>query len=131
MERPERLRLQASTQLWIRVVAISRQSDGSFEFDGRLLQPVSDAGGVLLDQGTEVNGSGSVKETVTTLSVRGFVTGGVRYVLPAGTGTVSAQSPGTGKAVQFSKGKILQMWISSETVYEKADKANSPDPGKP
>ena len=128
---PERFRLRAGTQLWIRVLAINRQSDGSFEFGGTLLQPVSDAGGALLDQGAEVSGSGSVKETVTTVSVRGFVAGGVHYVLPASTGALNEQSPGTGKAVQFSKGQILQMWISSETVYEKADDANLLDPGKP
>ena len=130
-EHPERFRFLAGTQLWIRVVAISPQSDGSFEFGGTLLQPVSDAGGALLGQGTQVNGSGSVKETATMVSVRGFVAGGVRYVLPTGTGAVNQQSPWTGKAVQFSKGQILQMWISSETVYEKADDVNSPDQGKP
>jgi hypothetical protein len=129
---PERFRFQAGTQLWIRVVAINRQSDGRFEFGGTLLQPVSDAGGALLDQGAEVTGSGSVKETVTTVSVRGFIAGGVHYVLPAGTGISNEQSPGTGKAVQFSKGQILQMWVSSETVYEKAaGDANSLDPDKP
>lgn len=130
-EHPELLRLHAGTQLWIRMVSISRQSDGGFTFRGTLLQPVSDAGGALLEHGTKVAGSGSVKEEVTTVSVRGLLVRGVPYALQSVTGTVSEQTPGAGKAVQFSKGQILQMWISSETVYEKAPDAKSLDLAKP
>jgi hypothetical protein len=128
---PALLRLEAGTRLWIRIVSISRQPDGSFTFRGSLLEPVSHAGGVLLDQGAELTGSGSIKEGKVTVFIQRFLIRGVPYSLQRASATLSEQMPGAGKALEFNKGQYLEMWLSSATVYEKVAAAGSPDQPKP
>lgn len=130
-DHPALLRLEAGTRLWIRIVSISRQPDGSFTFRGSLLQPVSHAGGVLLDQGAELTGSGSVKEGKATVFVQQFLIRGVPYSLQRATSTLSEQMPGAGKALEFKDGQYLEMWLSSTTVYEKVAAPGSLDQPKP
>jgi hypothetical protein len=130
-DHPALLRLEPGTRLWIRVVSISRQPDGSFTFRGSLLEPVSHVGGVLLDQGAELTGSGSVKDGKVAVFIRDVTIRGVSYVLQGATGTLSEQMPGAGKALEFDNGQVLEMWLSSATVYEKTANANSFDQPKP
>jgi hypothetical protein len=130
-DHPALLRLEAGTRLWIRVVSISRQPDGSFTFRGSLFEPVSLAGGVLLDQGAELTGSGSTKEGKVTVFVQRFLIRGVPYSLQRASATLSEQIPGAGKALEFEKGQFLEMWLSSATVYEKVAAAGSLDQPKP
>ena len=128
---PALLRLEAGTRLWIRIVSISRQPDGSFTFRGSLFEPVSLAGGVLLDQGAELTGSGRTKEGKVTVFVQRFLIRGVPYSLQRASATLSEQMPGAGKALEFKDGQFLEMWLSSATVYEKVAAAGSLDQPKP
>jgi len=130
-DHPALFRLEAGTRLWIRIVSISRQPDGSFTFRGSLFEPVSHAGGVLLDQGAELTGSGSIKEGKVTVFVQRFLIRGVPYSLQRASATLSEQMPGAGKALEFKDGQFLEMWLSSTTVYEKVAAAGSLDQPKP
>jgi hypothetical protein len=130
-DHPALLRLEAGTRLWIHIVSINRQPDGSFTFRGSLFQPVSHAGGVLLDQGAELTGSGSVKEGKVTVFIQRFLIQGVPYAVQGATGTRSEQMPGAGSALEFHEGQFLEMWLSSTTVYEKVAAAGSLDQPKP
>jgi hypothetical protein len=130
-DHPPLLRLEAGARLWIRIVSISRQPDGSFTFRGSLLEPVSQAGGVVLDQGAEMTGSGSVKEGKVTVFVQRFLIKGAPYSLQRASATLSEQMPGAGKALEFNGGQYLEMWLSSTTVYEKVAAVGSLDQPKP
>jgi hypothetical protein len=119
-EHPAHFRLEAGTRLWIRLNSVNRQPDGGFTFQGSLLLPVNRANEVLLDRGTEVNGSGSLSQGRTSLFITDLVVQGTRYVLSRTTGSTHAQPPGRGEAVQFDSGQILEMWLASASNYEKA-----------
>jgi hypothetical protein len=127
---PAVLQFAAGTRLWIRVFSISRQPDGSFNFGGTLLEPVSQAG-LHLDKDTVLSGSGNVKGNDVTVLIRSFLIRGVSYSLPGTIETLSPQTPGAGKALQFDDGQIIEMWVSSATVYEKAVAEVSPSRAKP
>lgn len=119
-EHPAYLRFEAGTRLWIRLNSVKRQPDGSFTFQGSLLLPVNRANEVLIDRGTEVNGSGSVIQGRTSLFITELVVQGARYILSGATGATDARPPGTGGAVQFDAGQVLEMWLASASTYEKA-----------
>jgi hypothetical protein len=112
-------KLEAGTRLWIRLNSVKRQPGGSFTFQGSLLLPVNRAHEVLLDRGTEVNGSGSVSQGRTSLFITELVVQGARYILSGATGATDARPPGTGGAVQFDSGQVLEMWLASSSTYEK------------
>ena len=127
---PASLRLDAGTRLWISGVSIDMQPDGSFSFRGTLLQPVAQAG-VVLDQGTELAGSGSVKGGKVTVFVSSLLIRGSTYKVQGASGRLSEQIAGAGKAVQFESGKVMEMWLSSASVYEKVSDSGSHDQAKP
>jgi hypothetical protein len=125
---PASLRLEPGSRLWIQVSAINHQADGSFTFHGSLLQP-AEASVDALKKGTEVAGSGSSKDGKVALQVSGFSIQGVPYTLPAMTAAAAdASSPGSGKALQFNKGQVLEMWISAASTYERAAAGSSIEP---
>ncbi|MGA8605336.1 MAG: DUF4352 domain-containing protein [Candidatus Sulfotelmatobacter sp.] len=112
------LRFEAGVRLWIRVNAMTLQPDGSFIFRGTLLQPITLAGPVSLDQSTELVGSGTVNGGHVTVSVTGFTVRGENYGLrQAASGVI--RKPGSGPAVELNLGKVLEMWLVSASVYEK------------
>jgi hypothetical protein len=96
---------------------MTRQPDGSFSFRGTLLQPITLAGPVSLDQSTELVGSGTVNGGHVA-SVAGFTVRGENYGLrQAASGVI--RKPGSGPVVELSLGKVLEMWLVSASVYEK------------
>jgi hypothetical protein len=54
----------------------------------------------------------------TSLTVTELVVEGSRYTLKSGNGAMRAQAPETGG--QFDRGKLVEMWPESPSVYEKA-----------
>lgn len=157
-------RIEADTRLWIKVNSVSRQPDGSFTFRGALLEPVKQAGTVLLDQGSGIIGSGRVSQGKTSLLIGEVIVGGTHYRLKgavhaplapgarggsqgmhasptlgawaggsastgkAASGTRNTQPPGTGPAVEFDAGKVLETWLASTSTYEKVPEARGPLP---
>jgi hypothetical protein len=113
-----RLEFEAGVRLWIRVTAISRKPDGSFTFQGSLLQAVTLAKTNQLDQGTELAGSGTVNNGHVTVLLAGFTVGGANYALDRASG--SNRRPGTGPAVELVPGKLFEVWLASSSVYRKA-----------
>jgi hypothetical protein len=115
---PATLRLEAGSRLWIRLGSTNRQSDGSFTFQGSLIQPVENAAaGRVLDSGTELVGSGTVINGKVIAFVRSFVLQGVPYTVSGSDGPSNEQMPGAGKALQFEDGRVLEMWLSAASVY--------------
>jgi hypothetical protein len=80
-DHPPLLQFEAGVRLLIRVNSMTRQPDGSFSFRGTLLQPITLAGPVSLDQSTELVGSGTVDGGHVTVSVTGFTVRGENYGL--------------------------------------------------
>jgi hypothetical protein len=117
-DRPQ-LRFESGARLWIHLTAISRKPDGSFTFRGTLLQPVELANANRLDQGTELAGSGTVKNGHVTVFVKTFTVAGADYALLTNDASGSSKHPGTGLAVELDPGKLLEVWLASSPVYRK------------
>lgn len=118
-DRLAQLRFVAGIRLWIHVTAISRKPDGSFNFRGTLLQPVSLANSNQLDQGTELAGSGTVNNGHITVFVERFTVGGANYALLQNDPSGSGKRSGTGLAVELDPDKLLEVWLASSSVYRK------------
>jgi hypothetical protein len=117
-DHPSLLQFEAGVRLFIRVTSMTRQPDGSFSFRGTLLQPITLAGRVSLDQSTELVGSGTVNGGHVAVSVAGFTVRGENYGLrQAASGVI--RKPGSGPVVELSLGKVLEMWLVTASVYEK------------
>ncbi len=117
-DHPPLLQFEAGVRLLIRVNSMTRQPDGSFSFRGTLLQPITLAGPVSLDQSTELVGSGTVNGGHVTVSVTGFTVRGENYGLrQAASGVI--RKPGSGPAAELNLGKALEMWLISASVYKK------------
>jgi len=56
-----------------------------------------------------------------------FVIQGVPYVLQGARGLSKQKTPGTGAAVEFDNGQVIEMWFSSLSVYGKAAEGRSVD----
>jgi hypothetical protein len=115
-DRPAQLRFESGVRLWIRMSRISRKPDGSFGFQGTLLQPVL-AGHFELDQGSELAGYGMINNGRVTVRVTGFTLWGASYTLQGASG--SNRQLGTGPAVEITPGKLLEVWFASSSVYQK------------
>jgi len=111
------IHLDAGTRLWIRLSSVNRHPDGSFTFRGSLLQSVTYAGKVPLDQNVMVVGSGSKSNGRISVVVTELIAQGASYKLRGGTRADIGQ-PGTGRAVEFDAGDVLEMWIAAPSLYE-------------
>jgi len=119
---PSSLRLEAGTYLWIRLDR-TLPEDGIFTFQGTLMPPLPPAAGpgtALLDQGTEIDGSGTMKRgEVVSILLTELVCKGVRYKLRGTAGTPNMDAPGSGWAVPFYQGQELEMQLTTASVYER------------
>jgi hypothetical protein len=123
----DRFRLEAGTRLWIRLNSPSPHEDGNFTFEGSLFRRVAQAGSTPLEQGTQLTGSGTIRNSKITVLVSRFVIQGVPYVLQGARGLSKQKTPGTGAAVEFDNGQVIEMWFSSLSVYGKAAEGRSVD----
>ena len=105
---------------------VNHQPDGSFTFRGSLLQPVSEAGGVPLDRGAEVLGIGEVNQGKTSLLVQELIVRQNHYKLKGAAGPADGRGPGAGPTVQFEAGKVLEMFVTAASIYEKLPAADEP-----
>lgn len=123
---PVSLHLDAGVRLWIVLASVNRQADGSFSFRGSLLLPLNTAGSSPLARDTEVSGGGTVAEGRTSLLISEIVIQGSRYKLKPSADSGHAQTTGSGGVVPFDSGKVFEMWLSSESTYEREPVAESP-----
>jgi hypothetical protein len=112
------IRISAGTRIWISLESTTVQNDGRFQFEGRLLLPVSVLNSVVLEKGTPVAGFGSTSGGQTSVQITEFVLDGSRYKLRKDSTAGVPQAAGTGKTVQFESGKIWEMWLDSAAVFE-------------
>lgn len=122
---PSQLQFEGGTRLVVHVTSISRQPDGRFTFRGTLLQPVTLAGGVGLDQTAELTGLGAVNGGHATVSVTYFSLRGKKYALRQAPGKADRQS-GTGPAIELDPGKVLEMWFAAASIYEETGGVSTP-----
>lgn len=117
---PASFRLEAGTRLWIRLISLTRQTDGSIRFEGTLLEPVNEAGTLRLEHGTAISGFEVQKQNAISLVIVRFSVDTVPYTLKGETGTAASLSSSTGKALQFDQGQVLETFIGAPAVYERA-----------
>jgi len=123
---PSSLHLASGTRLWITLGSVSRQPDGTFTFSGSLLMPLKSSASSHLDRGTGVSGSGTEAQGRTSLVVSEIVIDGSHYKLKSQAGAGSARSAGSGGVVSFDSGKVFEMWLSSDSIYEREAAVESP-----
>ena len=104
---PASMRLEVGTAVWIRLNSVTRRPGGAFIFRGTLVLPVN-----ALEGGTQVGGTGIVSKGQTSLVVQHFVRRGVIYELKSPAG-------GSGKTVSFEAGHVLELFLSSTSIYER------------
>jgi hypothetical protein len=112
---PISFRLESGTRLWISLQSVNRQPDGNFRFVGTLQLPVSHGNRILLDRGTEIHGSVSVSQKPVSVVIGKLVVQGVPYAVASTP--LEAHPPGTGIAVQFNSGQVLEVWLASTSVF--------------
>jgi hypothetical protein len=120
---PPTMRLEAGAEVWIRILSLQRQSDGTFTFHGSLLLPIEHAQVAVLRKGTDVYGWGRLSHGQTSLLIQEFAVQRVPYRLidrgGHARGVISPGMPGSGKTVEFSSGQVLELFLASESNYEK------------
>jgi hypothetical protein len=116
---PESIRLEVGTRVWIRLGSVARQPDGSINFQGTLVEPVSQANAIALDRGTEVDGYERDEQGRTSLTVTGIVVRGVRFTLKNAAGAARTGA-GRGSTVPFDNRQVLETFIEGTSVYDKA-----------
>jgi hypothetical protein len=123
---PAAVRINAGTRVWILLQSTSPETGGGFTFKGMVLLPVTQDGAVLLDRETRVVGTGKVSQGRTTIRIAEFVWHGMRYRLRGAPLAVHAPGPGSGPAVQFNAGQVLETWLASPSTYEKVPGGSPP-----
>jgi hypothetical protein len=124
---PAFVRLEAGTRVWISLTTVDRKSAGEFEFRGKVLLPVTQGSVVVLGRDTEVFGSAKVSQSGTTLRITELIWGGAHFALSGRSSSMNVQTSGTGGAVVFDAGRVLELWLASTSVYQRA----SGDSGHP
>ncbi len=125
---PALLRLPAGTRLWIQTNSVNREPDGSFTFRSSLLLPMGEANATPLYRGTEVYGSGSANQSRVALSITEFVVAGAHYKLKGVPNVTNAQTSGTGATVAFDAGQVLEIFLASDSIYERVPEADQSEP---
>lgn len=113
---PRLLRVESGARIMVHLLSISRQPDGSFTFRGTLLQPLALAGGDSLNQSTKLSGWGTSKGGQTTVFVTGITVRGTDYALQPTHD--KSEKPGSGSAVELYPSKILEIFLTSASIYE-------------
>jgi hypothetical protein len=116
---PAAILLEAGTRLWIVLKSFRRQSDGNFQFEGTLLLPVKKGRTVILDRDAEISGRGLESGGHTSLLVSQMVVRGTHYLVEGKEAAIHAQTPGTGSALKFNSGQVLEMWLQSASIYKR------------
>ena len=116
---PASIRLEAGTRIWVRISSLVRKPDGTLRFQGTLFEPVTQNGLVALTKGTGVSGYEKQSQGSTLLVITDLSLSGKRYTL-TGSADEGHLSRGGGKALQFNAGQLMEMFVESAAIYEKA-----------
>jgi hypothetical protein len=100
--------------------AVDRKSAGQFEFRGKVLLPVTQGSVLVLGRDVEVYGFGGVSQSGTSVRITELIWGGAHYGLSGEMSTMNGRAAGTGGAVEFDAGHVLELWLASASVYERA-----------
>ncbi len=117
---PASLHLAAGARLWLALESFSFQADGRVVFHGSLLLPLNSTGSSALDHGTVVSGFVTSAQGQSSVLLSEIVIRGAHYKLKSQAGAGNARAAGSGGAVQFDSGKVLEMWVSSDSIYERS-----------
>ncbi len=115
---PASLHLAAGARLWLALDSFRFEGDGRVIFYGSLLLPLNSKGSSALDHGTEVSGFITSAQGQSSVLLSEIVIRGSHYKLMSQAGAGNARTAGSGGAVQFDSGKVLEMWVSSDSTYE-------------
>jgi len=118
-ELPASLHLAAGARLWLSLESFNFQADGRVVFHGSLLLPLNSTGSSALDHGTEVSGFVTSAQGQTSVLLSEIVIRGSHYKLKSQGGVGNVRAAGSGGVVQFDSGKVLEMWVSSDSAYER------------
>jgi hypothetical protein len=124
---PPTVQLPAGTRIWLTLDSVTSQPEGRFQFRATLLLPVTASGTLLLGKGAQVIGSGQTIQNETSIQITELVTSGQRYKLSPASSGVSKMS-GSGKAVRFESGQVLEMWLDSLSTFVAAGGSSTGPP---
>jgi len=117
---PSAILLDAGTRVWIVFRSVARDPDGSFTFQGSLLEPIARSGVEVVAKDTEIDGAGKVAGGKTSLYIQGIVIRGAHYALKGASGAASSKAnAGQAVGVAFDAGQVQEMWLSGASVYER------------
>ena len=122
---PSVVLIPAGTRIWISLQAISSQDDGRSQFKGTLLLPVSTSNSLVLAKGTPVAGVGLIAEGRTSIQIRELVLNGKQYELRTEPSVRAHQTTSARNAVQFERGRAIELWLDSAAVFEFAESQNA------
>jgi hypothetical protein len=122
---PAEVRIEAGTRVWISLKSVRQRADGGSDFSGTVLLPVMQSGAALLAQNTQISGILSVKQDKTKVQIMEFASNGAHYRLK-GTGGDANTGSGTGTAVKFDAGKVLETWMVSASTFGKLPEESKP-----
>lgn len=113
---PASISLLESTPIRVQLTSGSIPSDGSFEFQGTLLDPAIPVIGLVLGRDKAIRGVGTVQNGEISVVIKEVIIRGVRYPLKEGSGA--------GTAHRVDSGDALQVSFDQGSVYEKVSRAN-------
>jgi len=116
---PQVIHLEAGTRVWITLRAVHPQADGVSEFRGAILLPVMEAGTVLLARDAEVSGTLTIRNGKKVVKILEFASAGSHYRLRSASGEADLRVLGSGEAVDFDAGRVLETWMLSGSTYER------------
>jgi len=122
--------LPAGTRIWVSIESTTAQLDGHFQFTGTLLQAVTVSGVILLDKGTPLAGLGYRSVERKSLQVTECLIRGSRYKLRIAPGAAELPA-GSGKVVEFEGGKVLEMWLETDTILDPVAGGAGVSPNRP
>lgn len=126
---PSAIRLDAGTRVWIVFRSVAQEADGSFTFQGSLLEPIARAGVEVIAKDTEIDGAGKLAGGKTSVYIQGIVMRGARYRLKGASGAASSTAKsGSGVGVAFDAGQVQEMWLSAASVYERTTDGSAAGP---
>ncbi len=122
------VQIAQGTRIFIILQSTTSQNDGRMQFAGRLLLPLALADAVVLQKDTPVAGFAATSASETSVQITEFVHNGIRYKLGKQSSAGLQQATGTGKALQFESGKVVEMWMEESSTYDAAGSAGTRPP---
>lgn len=117
--KPARLQIDSGVRIWVTMItsaASNHANEGAFH--GKLLTPLTKGGKTVLERDTEFLGTRSMQGGKLKVTVEQVVVHGTVYQLRKSSSNQGISAPGSGSAVKFDSGNVMEMWLGATSIYE-------------